>query len=262
MGLLSRLLGREPDAQARGENVARTLEALAQLDPIWSTEDRERAVHGAATHRVAAAADRGPRAPAPPAPARVPADRGPRLRRLRRGRPARTACSSCRSSRRSSTTSPARRWPVTPGRRCAAASTGPSTGTDRRGARAAAGGCRETPAWGTIMRASGPAASFLLVRVRCRRLTVRPAPSQSRHRPLEDGVRDVWVTRRLGRRTGRKHSTHGLALAVGEPALVLAVVAPERQADARTRTRTPSLRGAFLSRDQFICRSFRSVGCP
>jgi len=183
MGLLSRLLGREPDAQARGENVARTLEALAQLDPIWSTEDRERAVHGAATHRVAAAADRGPRAPAPPAPARVPADRGPRLRRLRRPRSARDRAAR-RSSKRSSTTSPARRWPVTPGRRCAAASTGPSTGTDRRGARAAAGGCRETPAWGTIMRANGPAASFLLVRVRCRRLTVRPAPSQSRHRPL------------------------------------------------------------------------------
>jgi len=59
MGLLSRLLGREPDAQARGENAARTLEALAQLDPIWSTEDRGRAVHGAATRRVAAAADRG-----------------------------------------------------------------------------------------------------------------------------------------------------------------------------------------------------------
>jgi len=42
MGLLSRLLGREPDAQARGENAAARLEALAQLDPISSTEDRGR----------------------------------------------------------------------------------------------------------------------------------------------------------------------------------------------------------------------------
>ena len=34
MALLSRLLGREPDAQARGHDVAARLEALAQLDPI------------------------------------------------------------------------------------------------------------------------------------------------------------------------------------------------------------------------------------
>ena len=39
MGLLRRLLGREPDAQAWGEDIAARLEALAQLDPMWSTND-------------------------------------------------------------------------------------------------------------------------------------------------------------------------------------------------------------------------------
>src|SRR4051794_23020973 len=38
MGLLGRLLGREPDADPRGADVAARLEALSQLDPKWSTE--------------------------------------------------------------------------------------------------------------------------------------------------------------------------------------------------------------------------------
>jgi Tim44-like domain len=44
MGLLSRLLGREPDPQRRGEDVAARLEALSQLDPKWSTEALRRRV--------------------------------------------------------------------------------------------------------------------------------------------------------------------------------------------------------------------------
>src|SRR6266511_1793707 len=44
MGLVSRLLGREPDADRRGEDVAARLEALAQLDPMWSTETLRRRV--------------------------------------------------------------------------------------------------------------------------------------------------------------------------------------------------------------------------
>jgi len=44
MGLFSRLLGREPDTERRGEDVAGRLEALAQLDPKWSTEALRRRV--------------------------------------------------------------------------------------------------------------------------------------------------------------------------------------------------------------------------
>ena len=44
MGLLGRLLGREPDTERRGEDVAGRLEALAQLDPKWSTEALRRRV--------------------------------------------------------------------------------------------------------------------------------------------------------------------------------------------------------------------------
>jgi hypothetical protein len=44
MGLLGRLLGREPDADRRGADVAARLEALSQLDPKWSTEALRRRV--------------------------------------------------------------------------------------------------------------------------------------------------------------------------------------------------------------------------
>jgi hypothetical protein len=44
MGLLGRLLGREPNADRRGEDVAARLEALAQLDDKWSTEALRRRV--------------------------------------------------------------------------------------------------------------------------------------------------------------------------------------------------------------------------
>src|SRR4051794_10610629 len=44
MGLLSRLLGRKPDPERRGEDVAARLEALAQLDPKWSTEALRRRI--------------------------------------------------------------------------------------------------------------------------------------------------------------------------------------------------------------------------
>src|SRR3954452_2928469 len=44
MGLLSRLLGREPDPDRRGEDVGARLEALSQLDPKWSTEALRRRV--------------------------------------------------------------------------------------------------------------------------------------------------------------------------------------------------------------------------
>jgi hypothetical protein len=44
MGLLHRLLGREPDTERRGEDVAARLEALAQLDDKWSTETLRRRV--------------------------------------------------------------------------------------------------------------------------------------------------------------------------------------------------------------------------
>jgi hypothetical protein len=44
MGLLGRLLGREPDSERRGEDVAGRLEALAQLDDKWSTETLRRRV--------------------------------------------------------------------------------------------------------------------------------------------------------------------------------------------------------------------------
>ena len=44
MGLFSRLRGRKPDAEARGESVQARLEALAQLDPKWSTETLRRRV--------------------------------------------------------------------------------------------------------------------------------------------------------------------------------------------------------------------------
>jgi hypothetical protein len=44
MGLFSRLLGREPDTERRGEDVAGRLEALAQLDDKWSTETLRRRV--------------------------------------------------------------------------------------------------------------------------------------------------------------------------------------------------------------------------
>jgi hypothetical protein len=44
MGLFSRLLGREPDTEARGEDVAARLEALSQLDPKWGTETLRRRI--------------------------------------------------------------------------------------------------------------------------------------------------------------------------------------------------------------------------
>ena len=44
MGLLGRLLGREPNAERRGEDVAGRLDALAQLDDKWSTETQRRRV--------------------------------------------------------------------------------------------------------------------------------------------------------------------------------------------------------------------------
>jgi hypothetical protein len=44
MGLLGRLLGREPDADRRGADVAARLEALSQLDDMWSTEALRRRV--------------------------------------------------------------------------------------------------------------------------------------------------------------------------------------------------------------------------
>jgi hypothetical protein len=44
MGLLGRLLGREPDADRRGEDVAARMEALAQLDDRWATETLRRRV--------------------------------------------------------------------------------------------------------------------------------------------------------------------------------------------------------------------------
>ena len=44
MGLLGRLLGREPDADRRGADVAARLEALSQLDPKWTTEALRRRV--------------------------------------------------------------------------------------------------------------------------------------------------------------------------------------------------------------------------
>src|SRR4051794_20590936 len=44
MGLLGRLLGREPDADRRGADVAGRLEALSQLDDKWSTEALRRRV--------------------------------------------------------------------------------------------------------------------------------------------------------------------------------------------------------------------------
>ena len=44
MCLLGRLLGREPDAERRGEDVAARMEALAQLDDRWATETLRRRV--------------------------------------------------------------------------------------------------------------------------------------------------------------------------------------------------------------------------
>jgi hypothetical protein len=44
MGLLGRLLGREPDTERRGEDVGARLEALSQLDEKWSTETLRRRV--------------------------------------------------------------------------------------------------------------------------------------------------------------------------------------------------------------------------
>ena len=44
MGLLDRLLGREPTTERRGEDVAARMEALSQLDDKWSTETLRRRV--------------------------------------------------------------------------------------------------------------------------------------------------------------------------------------------------------------------------
>jgi hypothetical protein len=44
MGLFGRLLGREPDADRRGADVAARLDALSQLDDKWSTEALRRRV--------------------------------------------------------------------------------------------------------------------------------------------------------------------------------------------------------------------------
>ena len=44
MGLLDRLLGREPTTERRGEDVAARMEALSQLDDKWATETLRRRV--------------------------------------------------------------------------------------------------------------------------------------------------------------------------------------------------------------------------
>ncbi|HEX3318667.1 MAG TPA: TIM44-like domain-containing protein [Solirubrobacteraceae bacterium] len=44
MGLLGRLLGREPSAERRGEDVKARMEALSQLDDRWSTETLRRRI--------------------------------------------------------------------------------------------------------------------------------------------------------------------------------------------------------------------------
>lgn len=44
MGLLDRLLGREPTTERRGEDVAARMEALSQLDDRWATETLRRRV--------------------------------------------------------------------------------------------------------------------------------------------------------------------------------------------------------------------------
>ena len=44
MGLLDRLLGREPTTERRGEDVAARMEALSQLYDKWSTETLRRRV--------------------------------------------------------------------------------------------------------------------------------------------------------------------------------------------------------------------------
>jgi hypothetical protein len=44
MGLLDRLLRREPDAQRRGEDVQARMEALAQLEDRWATETLRRRI--------------------------------------------------------------------------------------------------------------------------------------------------------------------------------------------------------------------------